>query len=134
MRAAGWAEALVEAIESRKSTPFAWGSHDCCLFAADVALAITGVDYAHPVRGYSTREQAEEIIRGYSGMQAMVTALVGSGPVPVGLARRGDMVLAKFGASESVGILIGAQCAFAELRRGIAYHPMSVATCAWRIL
>ena len=29
-------------IESRKLTSFKWGEHDCCLFACDAALGITG--------------------------------------------------------------------------------------------
>lgn len=133
MRVQGWAEILFSGIESRRDTPFSWGSHDCCLFAADMALAITGIDYAAPVRGYTTREQAETIIALYGDMSGMVSQLLGAQPIPAASARRGDFVMARFGESDAMGVCIGARCIFAALRAGIVEHTMTVATCAWRI-
>jgi hypothetical protein len=44
---------------SRAQAPFAWGQHDCALFAADGVLAITGVDIADDFRGkYSDEASA----------------------------------------------------------------------------
>ncbi len=41
---------------SRASMPFAWGTHDCALFAADGIEAMTGVDIAAAFRGKYTDE------------------------------------------------------------------------------
>jgi hypothetical protein len=46
-----WPQRLVAAIEAARGRPFSWGAMDCCLFAADVVLAMTGVDYAAGFRG-----------------------------------------------------------------------------------
>lgn len=36
--------------DARRSVPFAWGSNDCRLFAADAVQAMTGVDHAAELR------------------------------------------------------------------------------------
>lgn len=49
-----WRERLAAFIARRRTQPFVWGASDCCLLAADAALAITGHDYAAPLRGYDS--------------------------------------------------------------------------------
>lgn len=52
----------------RARTPFAWGSHDCALFAADAVKAISGVDIADDFRGkYSTEDEAYALIQSVTG-------------------------------------------------------------------
>jgi len=48
-----WPERLLAALAAARDRPFRWGEHDCCLFAADLIEAVTGVDPAaafRPVR------------------------------------------------------------------------------------
>ena len=48
--------------------PFAWGSNDCALFAADAILANTGTDIADDFRGkYTTQLGALKTIREVTG-------------------------------------------------------------------
>lgn len=133
MRPVGLAETLFAFVESRKGTPFQWGVHDCSLFPADWALTLLGVDYAEPVRGYTTREEAEQRIAIYGGMTEMVSALMDREPIPTAMARRGDVVLALIEGRETLGICMGVQCAFAQIGAGVTMHPMSFATKAWRL-
>lgn len=51
MRLHDWPERLSETIAAARGTPFAYGAHDCCLFAADCIQAVTGVDVAADWRG-----------------------------------------------------------------------------------
>jgi hypothetical protein len=124
---------MVEAVVARESTPFAWGGHDCCLFAADVVRACTGVDYAEALRGYTNQQEAQLIIDGYGSMTAMITALLERDPIAPAMARRLDVVLAKLPAGETLGICMGSTCAFARTV-GVAYLPRSVVSVAWRIV
>ena len=51
MRVEGWEKILHDTLETMKERPFVWGTFDCCLFAADIVQALTGVDYAAGYRG-----------------------------------------------------------------------------------
>lgn len=134
MRLVGWAELLYAAVDDASQRDFEWGVHDCCLFAADILLAFTGTDYAEPVRGYTTQEEAEAIIAGYGDMETMITALVGVEAVEAKgkNVRRGDLVIAELENGDTVGICIGVNCVFAQAR-GITTRKTSVARLAWRI-
>ena len=51
-------------LASRRYMPFAWGSNDCALFAADGIQAITGTDIAADFRGkYSDEASAMAAIK-----------------------------------------------------------------------
>ena len=39
MRHPDWPSRLVDFIESRRNSPFVWGSNDCLCFAADALIA-----------------------------------------------------------------------------------------------
>jgi len=134
MRIVGWAEAMYAAIDAASERKFAWGSHDCCLFAADILLAMTGTDYAEPVRGYTTQEEAQAIIDGYGEMEIMVTALVGLDALEAKgkNVRRGDLVLMTKELGDTMGVCIGANSVFVD-HRGIAMCRTASCRLAWRI-
>jgi len=46
-----WPTLLHKFLAERMNTPFVWGKHDCCLFACDAVLAMTGEDLAGDFRG-----------------------------------------------------------------------------------
>ena len=59
---------LPEFIASRQAKPFAWGSNDCCLIAADEIQAITGTDIAGDFRGkYTDQASAFALIKSITG-------------------------------------------------------------------
>ncbi|KQV31153.1 hypothetical protein [Rhizobium sp. Root1204] len=51
MRLPDWHSRLSDYIDAVRQTPFAYGSHDCALFAAGAVEAITGVDPSLELRG-----------------------------------------------------------------------------------
>jgi hypothetical protein len=88
-------------LRERASMPFAWGSNDCALFAADAILASTGIDIADDFRGrYSTQLGAlrtiQEVTGGTSVADAAAYCAAKHGLVehthPL-LAKRGDLVI-----------------------------------------
>lgn len=133
MRHDNWLQSLLSFVESRRGVPHAWGTNDCCLFAADAILAMTGVDHAADLRGtYSTEREANEIIGRYGSLEAFLTHFLGdpSGPI---CARRGDVVtfVAPNG-SECVGVCLGTSIACPG-DNGLNMLPMSSAAKSWRV-
>ena len=64
-----WQKRLSDLIVSRMQKPFVWGSNDCCLFAADAVLAVTGVDLARDERGrYGDRAGSQSVLKGVGGL------------------------------------------------------------------
>lgn len=60
---------------SRANTAFAWGKHDCALFAADGILAMTGVDIAADFRNqYSDEAGAQAAIQRITGGSTVADA------------------------------------------------------------
>jgi len=122
---------MAAAVSAASELAWQWGVHDCCISAANIALAITGTDPADPHRGYKTEEEANEIIAGYGSLAEMVTALVGPEIHP-SRAKRGDFVMASLANGDTIGVCLGPMCAFAG-PIGWVFEPRSVATTAWRI-
>jgi hypothetical protein len=67
-----WPSRFAALVESVRSRQFAWGSHDCCLWAADAVLATTGHDPAAQWRGvYSTESAAHDLVASLGGLPAV---------------------------------------------------------------
>ena len=129
MRVDGWESRLTDAIEAARHCPFVWGTHDCALFAADVVLAITGVDYAETLRGnYSTRHEAMATIMalGYRSLSGYIGTLFNE--VPTSQARRGDLVLF----DNSLGVCAG-HVSFFVAESGLDSRQTAECERAWAI-
>ena len=89
-----WPRTLNALIEERRAASFAWGAHDCCLFAADGVRATTGADPAADLRGrYRTALGAARLIRRrFAGDIEAIPSALGFAEIPPALARRGDVV------------------------------------------
>lgn len=135
MRRADWPEILAALLARARAAEFAWGEHDCCLFAADVVRAITGRDPAAAFRGrYRTRRGAQLALKRYGRgtLLATVTAILGE-PVPPLLARRGDVLYMDGPQGPAMGVCSGPRVMFPTRPRGlVAVHPLSCSH-AWRI-
>jgi hypothetical protein len=121
-RAHDWPEQLIAFVEVRRRMPFAWGSNDCALFAADYVLRITGVDLAATWRGYDSAEGAAAHIAKVGGMPAFVASLT---PREPNLAQRGDIVLADIEGRETFGLAVGSGLWAAPGEAGVVFRPMS---------
>jgi len=133
-RIEGWPGRMFSAIAAAQNTPFSWGVHDCCLFAADVALLIKGYDYAASFRGtYNSQESAAARITeaGAANLRALATLLIGAEITPL-VARRGDVVYRSTSPLGALGICVGAQAVFAG-PAGTTIVDMDSVEAAWRI-
>jgi hypothetical protein len=131
-----WARRLAEYLASARRTPFAWGRHDCCTFAADAVVAMTGEDAIAAMRGkYTTQQGAARHIARAGSLHALVARQIGEPMQTPALAGRGDVVLFEmvepYG-PQALGICVGAHIA-APGPQGMVTLPITVATAAWRI-
>lgn len=132
MRVHDWPEQLNDVIDAARKTPFEWGRHDCCLFAADAVQAITGVDHAADYRGaYKTARGAKRALRkrGFDHIEQPLDALFLR--VDCRLAGRGDLVVTEADGL-AVGIHLGSALAFVS-QDGLEFLPVNRALMAWRV-
>jgi hypothetical protein len=140
-----WEHRLAEFIASRQQLPFAWGQHDCCLFACDAVLTMTGVDLASDFRGkYHSAHGAARMLKSYGGtVELLAEAIAEQHEIwelqPVLFAQRGDVVLfnaftnaehTQRGASLGIVSMDGWNCIGAGPDGPV---PLSQCVRAWRI-
>lgn len=132
MRHPDWPRRLNAYIEAARFTPFAWGSHDCCVFCDDAVMAMTGESRMAELRGaYTSARAAAGLIKRAGGLLAITSKYLGE-PSMI-CARRGDVVLFEsLGHGPALGICIGPQFAAAG-PDGVTFGDISAAQASWRI-
>ncbi len=143
MRSFDWQSKMLQAVKARRNIPFAWGTHDCGLFACDITEAVCGTDFAAPFRGhYSTKLGAYKALRRYAGggltkVAEKISREHNLEEVQPLLARRGDLVLASVTIADTpnlriaLGICLGEKVAFAS-NPGFVLLPITLDYRAWR--
>jgi hypothetical protein len=140
-----WQESLHGYFLRRQNEPFQWGTMDCCLFACDAVLELTGIDLAADFRGkYDSLLTAVKAMAAFVRVQAeedLVEAVAVKiaehfqiEEVPVLMAQRGDVVLLDSPLGKGLG-LVGlrgthAHCTGAD---GLVDVPLPECLRAWRI-
>jgi hypothetical protein len=126
-----WRPRFEALVAARMHTPFAWGVHDCCLWAADCVLTITGVDHAADLRGtYSAALEAQRVLVRLGGIEA-VAARAGPRIGPFAAAV-GDVGLIALDDRALLAVCVGAFW-LAPAAKGLAAHSLDVATAAWSV-
>jgi len=107
-----WTARLESFLAANRTRKFQYGSWDCCLFAADCILAITGIDIAEQFRGrYISRKEALRVVREITGRSSIEAAAEhcaeahGMPEIEPLRAARGDMVLIPRPHDFSLGIV-----------------------------
>jgi hypothetical protein len=128
-----WPERLAAFIDARRAVPFSWASNDCCLFAADEVLHITGQDLAGWARGaYNSAESALMVLRERGGVQAIVEQLLPRHE-HVLQARRGDVVCVELDGRSTLGVVAGNGCWCGPGETGLLFRPMSEVQLAYAV-
>jgi len=131
-----------EFLLTHAQTPFVWGSNDCCLFAANAILAITGVDIADDFRGkYTDEASAFALIKTITGGTTVADAAVHCAtkhglierPLPL-FAQRGDLVVVANGDTLICGVVhLNGRHIVTVTERGIVRLPISKITRSWSV-
>lgn len=127
-----WQQRLAELMMQRRVALFQWGVHDCCLFAADAVLAVTGHDLAADLRGtYTSADEAARLLRRLGGVQGV--AINRAGPVvPVAMAQAGDIGLCVQDPARPALAVYGGTAWHAPAEFELATHPAHDIARAWR--
>jgi hypothetical protein len=137
-RISNWPEALRGFVETKRHEPFVWGQNDCCLFASDCVLAITGDDPAAALdlRGtYDSALSANRLMESRGGIEAIVTVAADAhdwAEIAPAFAQRGDVVSFAMPSGFTLGICLGKQAVFAGAD-GIVFQDTLNCRRAWRI-
>ena len=139
-RIESWPSELSDYLLRAERIRFRYGSQDCGLFVAGAIRAMTGVDVASTLRGYTNRAEAFSRIATLCGTPTMeaiaghLAVLHGAPEVPVLCAQRGDAVLLRSGRRSSLGIVAmhGTEI-LTPYRAGLLRLPLSHARRAWHI-
>jgi hypothetical protein len=122
---------LHQLIAERLRAPFAWGLHDCCLWAADAVLVQTGVDHAAPWRGtYRNARGAARVVRELGGMET-IGAMAGELIRPL-QAALGDVGLLHRGDRDMLGVCAGQEW-LVPSDHGLVPLRLEEAAMAWRV-
>ena len=108
-RRSTWEADLSVYITSVRARPFAYGEHDCGLFAAGAVMAMTGEDPGAPFRGrYSNEIGCAKALKkfGSGDLESTLDALFERRPI--GRLQRGDLVWN----GDAVGVCMGAYALF----------------------
>lgn len=130
--------AYAEVIASARTKPFAWGEHDCATFSCAAVLAMNGRDLLNDAKligkdgrvKWSDAKSAAKKIKAIGGLREALTELLGD-PVPVMLARTGDVCLVMDDAHAEMMALVHGTVILAAATYGLAVLPLSAAVVVW---
>lgn len=107
MKHPDWHNRLIAVIRAAEKRPFLWGEHDCCLFAADCAEAMTGDNFADGWRGtYESETGAKKaLLRGGGSLEKVLAKYLDE--VPVKMAQRGDIAVVENAGTRCAGVIYG---------------------------
>lgn len=127
-----WYEALDAFIAQRRARPFAWGSQDCCTFAADWVQLATGQDPLAGLRGLDTALSARRALAEQGGLRALWDARLG--PHQAGaFAQAGDLAMvAQEGGSTAMAVCVGSWLAVPGATQ-LDMLPVNRAEATWRV-
>lgn len=132
-RLSTWEADLAAYIADVRTRPYAYGEHDCGLFAAGAVLAMTGEDPGAPFRGqYSNEIGCAKALKkfGAGDLESTLDSLFE--PCSAGFARRGDLIWN----GAAVGVSMGTYALFVGQegeREGLIRVPRSEWARAWRV-
>lgn len=111
-RSTNWPSLLSQYLNDAKDFKFAWGSNDCCFFAANLIKRLTDVDVLSDIRGkYSTRAGAFKVLKEvYAGdIQNAPTKHLGES-IHYNFLKRGDIALYDSEQIENPSIIVEMPC------------------------
>lgn len=126
---------MMQSIEDGKRRDFAWGQHDCCVFAARVADAMTDGDYVRRLLrqfDYNSQADIDALFSANGGLRGLMTDFMGE-PVGWMQSAQGDVVLMLDAEDKEVLGVCEGSAVICATAKGVIPLPMSRAVCAWKI-
>ena len=126
-------EALDLFIATRMQQPFAWGTQDCCTFAADWVLQATGHDPMATLRGLDSALAANRALDSLGGMLAAWDAHMPEPHIPGPFCTAGDLAMVTLAnGHKAMAVCTGSHLA-APATDGILMMGVEFAEATWRV-
>jgi len=133
-----WPIVLEAQIRESKEKEFDWATHNCVLFAANIVLSITGMDFMHKYRERCVSEKSAlrivvEVCGGYD-VEKFIEILMQDScfpEKPKNKAQRGDIVLINTEIGPAAAIVGSGGKVVAVGKTGVVLFPLNKATRAW---
>lgn len=133
MRREDWHARLTGYLADCRARPFAYGQHDCALFAAGAIEAMTGIDHAAADRGkYDTLRRGLARLRQRQLRDHFAAAGALFEECLPAQARPGDLVALRSDEGRALGIVQG-EMVYVASATGLAMVPRTAIKKAWRI-
>lgn len=140
MRYSDWQTRAANFIITHREKPFAWGEHDCALFACNFIQAITGTDPAVAFRGkYDDKRSAYVALKNFAGggLAATVEKICAELRYPenaLNFHQRGDVALCDQCGEDALGIIdLSGQSVIIAGEQGVVALPLSCVKRTWRV-
>lgn len=128
-----WPQRLLAAVNARRAMPYAWGSNDCVLYAADMVAAITGIDLAEEFRGAYHDERGAAALMAREGWADLASLADAHLPRCLARPRRGDLVLLPGTRGDYLGIVAASGVVAAPDVDKPRLRPMTGLIAAWSV-
>lgn len=138
LRYQDWTSRLDAVLRETANRELEYGQLDCCMFCANVVLALTGFDPAYDLRGqYDSENSAYTLMheKFNGGIEKTVSALAkrsGFEEIPVLMAQRGDVLLVGKKGKQSSGV-VGMDGRAVIFPEKLMHLPIRHARRAWRV-
>ena len=116
-------------LKSHAETRFAYGTHDCALFAAGWVQLATGRDLTRAIR-YSTRTEGLAALAALGFADHVALAEADLPTIPVAFAQRGDLAVLMRRGQRVLGIVLGERVVAPVLPRGLRQVDLTEAVSA----
>jgi len=139
MRIEGWEQRLDALVAEAQTRDFRYGEWDCALFACASIQAMTGADPGAAFRGtYADEAGCARLLAKVGGLEGGANRIASDhhfAVIPVLMAWRGDVVLARADGKPTLGVCLGRDVAFAVDPVGVQRKPITNPDLvfAWRI-
>jgi len=134
MKQPNWHSSLNQYLRDNLSTPFAWGTFDCCLFTAAAVEAITGTHPLPQIVGrYRTELGAARALKKYGQgtIKATLNHLFGAIKPRLQVCR-GDVALVETELGDAAGIVMGGHV-WVVTPNGLTALPISCIKHCWEV-
>jgi hypothetical protein len=137
MRRDDWEAGLNAVIERHRDAQWQWGKTDCWMMAMEAYEAVTGAVLLPKLRGYASEKAGYKLFTKY-GFKTMIDVLESVlAPVPVMMAKRGDIALISHNGGLSCGVVttigIAVRCLWDDGTFGLQYLPITDARYAFSV-
>lgn len=140
MRYSDWQTKLANYLRDLRDKPFAWGVHDCALFACNSVELITGRDPAAPFRGlYNDKRSAYIALKKFAGGGLAETAEkiginMGFPENAPNFQQRGDVALCDNGGEDALGVIdLTGRYVMIAGEHGMVRKPLDCVKRSWRV-